>query len=63
MAKNISVDFLGKQTDKFSGADITELCQLAAKAAIRESIECDEQRKALMKDNEEEVEEMVFYQS
>lgn len=31
---------------------MTELCQRATKAAIRESIEAEEQRKALMKDQE-----------
>ena len=38
-------------TEGFTGADLTELCQRSTKAAIRESIEADEQRKALMKDN------------
>ena len=51
VAPNINVDFLAELTEGFSGADITELCQRATKAAIRESIEADEQRKALMKEN------------
>ena len=51
IAPNINMDFLGDLTDGFTGADITELCQRATKAAIRESIEADEQRKALMKEN------------
>jgi transitional endoplasmic reticulum ATPase len=51
IAPNINVDFLSELTEGFSGADITELCQRATKAAIRESIEADEQRKALMKEN------------
>lgn len=51
MAPNINFDFLGELTDGFTGADLTELCQRATKAAIRESIEADEQRKALMRDN------------
>lgn len=51
IAPNISFDFLAELTDGFTGADITELCQRATKAAIRESIEADEQRKALMQDN------------
>lgn len=51
IAPNINVDFLADLTEGFSGADITELCQRATKAAIRESIEADEQRKALMKEN------------
>jgi len=48
---NINFEFLGDLTDGFTGADITELCQRATKAAIRESIEADEQRKALLKEN------------
>lgn len=48
---NINFEFLGDLTEGFTGADITELCQRATKAAIRESIEADEQRKALMKEN------------
>lgn len=51
IAPNINMDFLGDLTDGFTGADITELCQRATKAAIRESIEAEEQRKALMKEN------------
>jgi transitional endoplasmic reticulum ATPase len=41
------MEFLAQMTEGFTGADITELCQRATKAAIRESIEADEQRKAL----------------
>jgi len=51
---NVNVDFLAELTDGFTGADITEMCQRATKAAIRESIEAEEQRKALMKDQEGE---------
>lgn len=32
-------DFLARHTEKFTGADLTEICQRAAKLAIRESIE------------------------
>lgn len=48
---NVSMEFLGDLTDGFTGADLTELCQRSTKAAIRESIEADEQRKALLKEN------------
>ena len=51
IAQNISFEFLAELTDGFTGADITELCQRATKAAIRESIEADEQRKVLLKEN------------
>jgi len=51
IAPNVSMDFLAELTDGFTGADLTELCQRATKAAIRESIEAEEQRKALMREN------------
>jgi len=47
VAKDVDLDFLAEKTDKFSGADLTEICQRAAKLAIRESIERDvEQQRA-----------------
>ena len=42
IAPNVSMDFLAELTDGFTGADLTELCQRATKAAIRESIEAEE---------------------
>ena len=53
------MDFLADLTEGFTGADLTELCQRATKAAIRESIEAEEQRKALMKDNPEGDQNMM----
>lgn len=47
VAKNVSIDFCGQLTENFTGADITELCQRAAKAAIRESITAEEERRRL----------------
>jgi len=41
-APNVNMEFLSELTEGFTGADITELCQRATKAAIRESIEADE---------------------
>jgi len=51
VAPNITFDFLGDLTEGFTGADLTELCQRATKAAIRESIEAEEQRRALAREN------------
>ena len=51
VAENVNIDFLAGLTEEFSGADITELCQQATKSAIKESIECEEQRKQLVRDN------------
>jgi len=36
--KDVDLAFLATQTDKFTGADLTEICQKAAKLAIREDI-------------------------
>ena len=52
VSPNVNFDFMSDLTEGFTGADITELCQRATKAAIRESIEADEQRKALAKEDE-----------
>jgi len=59
LAPNISFEFLASLTEGFSGADLTELCQRATKAAIRESIEAEEQRRALMKDNPDGEDQMM----
>jgi len=36
MARDIDLNFLGQITDGFSGADLTEICQKAAKSAVRD---------------------------
>ncbi len=59
IAQNVSFEFIAELTDGFTGADITELCQRATKAAIRESIEADEQRKALARENPDADQNMV----
>jgi len=41
VAPQVDLSFLAKNTHGFSGADLTEICQRAAKLAIRESIEAD----------------------
>jgi transitional endoplasmic reticulum ATPase len=41
VATDVDRVFLAKNTHGFSGADLTEICQRAAKLAIRESIEAD----------------------
>ena len=50
VANNVSLEFLAQQCEGFSGADMTELCQRATKAAIREAIAAEDDRKKLMKD-------------
>ena len=39
IAKDVSIEVVADATNKFSGADLTEICQRACKYAIRESIE------------------------
>jgi transitional endoplasmic reticulum ATPase len=51
IAPNVSFDFTAEMTLDFTGADITELCQRAAKAAIRDSIAAEEERRRLAADN------------
>jgi transitional endoplasmic reticulum ATPase len=45
IASDVNLDYLAGVLEGFSGADITEICQRAAKLAIRQSIEADIQRK------------------
>ena len=56
VAPNVPLDFLAEQCEGFSGADMTELCQRATKAAIRESISCEEDRKKLMQGEDQPME-------
>ena len=56
IAKNINMDFLANQCEGFSGADMTELCQRATKAAIRESIAAEEDRKKLLQGEDDPME-------
>ena len=53
VAQDVDLGFLAKNTHGFSGADLTEICQRAAKLAIRESIEADIRRQREKKEKEE----------
>lgn len=44
VSPDVDLSFLAKSTEGFSGADLTEICQRAAKLAIRESIDADIKR-------------------
>jgi len=44
LAKDVSLEYIAKVTQGFSGADLTEICQRACKLAIRESIELEVRR-------------------
>ncbi|SBT79726.1 cell division cycle protein 48 homologue, putative [Plasmodium malariae] len=45
VADNVPIDFLAQKTAGFSGADLAELCQRAARAAIRDAIDAEEMNK------------------
>merc|ERR1712051_509462 len=47
VSKDVDLAYLASQTDKFAGADLTEICQSACKLAIREEIERDIERERL----------------
>jgi len=44
VAKDVDLEFMAQHTHGYSGADLTEICQRAAKIAIRQSIEAEIQR-------------------
>ncbi len=47
VSKDVDLNYLASQTDKFTGADLTEICQTACKLAIREEIERDIERQRI----------------
>lgn len=49
----VDLNFLAKSTAGFSGADLTEICQRAAKLAIRASIEVDVRKERERRDKAE----------
>jgi transitional endoplasmic reticulum ATPase len=53
IANNVNLAFLAKNTEGFSGADLMETCQRAAKLAIRASIKSDIRKAREMKEKEE----------
>merc|ERR1712032_103011 len=54
VSKDVDLSYLASQTDKFTGADLTEICQSACKLAIREEIERDIERERLRAEAGEE---------
>eukprot|EP01053_Blabericola_migrator_P004684 Blabericola_migrator_1__4683@NODE_2474_length_2707_cov_601_571591_g1551_i0_p1_GENE_NODE_2474_length_2707_cov_601_571591_g1551_i0NODE_2474_length_2707_cov_601_571591_g1551_i0_p1_ORF_typecomplete_len577_score120_94AAA/PF00004_29/3_7e45AAA/PF00004_29/8_9e42AAA_lid_3/PF17862_1/9_2e17AAA_lid_3/PF17862_1/2e13RuvB_N/PF05496_12/2_6e12RuvB_N/PF05496_12/2_3e10AAA_2/PF07724_14/1_3e09AAA_2/PF07724_14/2_7e06AAA_5/PF07728_14/2_6e09AAA_5/PF07728_14/2_8e06AAA_16/PF13191_6/2_5e06AAA_16/PF13191_6/2_4e06AAA_22/PF1 len=41
VASNVSLNFIAEKTEGFSGADLAELCQRAAKSAVRDAINAE----------------------
>jgi transitional endoplasmic reticulum ATPase len=56
VSSDVNLEYIAAKTDKFSGADLTEICQTACKLAIREEIERDTERERL---REESLADMV----
>mmetsp|Transcript_15713 Transcript_15713/g.30352 ORF Transcript_15713/g.30352 Transcript_15713/m.30352 type:complete len:799 (-) Transcript_15713:215-2611(-) len=54
VAKDVDLNVLAEATDKFSGADLTEICQRASKMAIRESIEATIERRRMREERGED---------
>merc|ERR1712100_823592 len=57
VSKDVDLSYLASQTDKFTGADLTEICQTACKLAIREEIERDIERERMREDAGEDMEQ------
>jgi transitional endoplasmic reticulum ATPase len=55
----INLDFIGQITEGFSGADLKELCNQVCKSAVKEAIEAQQQRDALLKEKNDADVEMV----
>lgn len=51
LGQDVDLNFIAKITEGFSGADLTEVCQKAAKMAVRESIVADARIKAMKEAN------------
>ncbi|KAJ3414744.1 AAA ATPase cdc48 [Chytridiales sp. JEL 0842] len=59
LSKDIDLDYIAKITPGYSGADLTEICQRAAKIAIRASIEADIRSERARKEAAERGEEVM----
>merc|ERR1711976_767099 len=57
VSKDVDLAYLAAQTDKFTGADLTEICQSACKLAIREEIERDIERQRLKEEAGDEMDD------
>lgn len=58
VSKDVDLEYLAAETDKFTGADLTEICQRAAKSAIRENIARDMERERLHEGAEDEMDDV-----
>merc|ERR1711907_778758 len=57
MSKDVDIAYVAAQTEKFTGADLTEICQRAAKLGIREAIQRDMERDMIRAEAGEDMED------
>merc|ERR1739845_234249 len=57
ISKDVDLSYMSAQTDKFTGADLVEICQTACKLAIREEIEQDMERHRMKQELGEEMDD------
>merc|ERR1712176_1202014 len=57
VSKDVDLSYMASQTDKFTGADLTEICQTACKMAIREEIERDIERQRIKAEAGDDMED------
>merc|ERR1719149_145215 len=55
ISKDVDLQYMASQSDKYTGADLTEICQSACKMAIRENIERDIEREKLREENADDA--------
>jgi transitional endoplasmic reticulum ATPase len=60
VAPNVDLGFLARNTHSFAGADLTEICQRAARLAIRKSIEPDIRKACKRKEKEDAAKDVAF---
>merc|ERR1711991_719592 len=58
ISKDVDIAYVAAQTEKFTGADLTEICQRAAKLAVREDIMRSVERDRIREEAEREGLEM-----
>merc|ERR1711871_1625834 len=67
ISKDVDIQYVASQTEKFTGADLTEICQRATKLGIRESIQREMEHEMIKKEAEargeivEDVEEDIDF--
>jgi len=54
----VNLDFVADWTEGYSGADLKELCNQVCKSGINEAIDAEQQKKALMKENQQDVKDI-----